>query len=247
MDELARFLWYPTQMPAFPPMNFRSFYEAFNEPIGNFDCGEKCAPYNEKLVPFCCDTYHIVPTAYLSEWEYLKNHTNLWHTWRPKAADEAEELRQQAPSDQVLIECLGHKLCQRTFRTIACRAFPFFPYIDHNEKFVGISYYVEYSELCWVISNLDYVTPAYCQAFHDAYMQIFKYFPDEKDNFNYYSRQLRISHQRKDLSITILDEQGVKYIISPMSGRKRKSTSEDLPKFGNYEIADMLPFPDEID
>ena len=240
-------MWYPTRMSASPPMNFRSLYEAFDEPICKFDCGDKCAPYNEGLVPFCCDTRHIVPTAYLIEWEYLKNHTNLWHLWQPEAADEAEELQQYAPSGQVLIECLGHKLCQRAFRSITCRAFPFFPYIDQDDKFIGISHYVEYREYCWVISNLSCVSPAYCQAFYDAYAQIFKHYPEEQGNFSYYSSQLRISSQRQRSSITILDEQGVIYKISPTSGRRRKTTRKSLAKFGPYKAADMLPFPDEID
>lgn len=228
-------------------MNFRSIYEAFDEPICNIDCGDKCAPYNEGLVPFCCDTRHIVPTAYLKEWEYLKSSTNLWHLWQSKIADDAEELRKQTPAGQVPIECLGHKLCQRAFRSIACRAFPFFPYIDQHDKFSGISYYVEYCELCWVISNLDKVTAAYCQAFYNTYTQIFKYYPDEKDNFSYYSNQLRISSYRQSSAITTLDNQGVIFNISPKSGRRRKTTSKRLPKFGPYEIADSLPFPDEID
>ncbi len=234
-------------MPAILPMNFISLYEAFKDPVGNFDCGDKCAPYNEGLVPFCCDTCHIVPAAYLSEWQYLKVHTDLWHLWQPDAADKAEVLKEQVPNGQVLIECLGHKSCQRAFRTIACRAFPFFPYIDQFDKFSGISYYVEYRELCWVISNLDYVSPAYCQAFYAAFAQIFKYYPDEKDIFSYYSSQLRTNSQRQGSSITILDDQGEIYKISPTSGRKQQTTSKGLPKFGPYLIADMLPFPDEID
>lgn len=244
---LARILWYPTPMPGNPRIRFESLYEEFDNPIGNFDCGKKCAPYNEGLVPFCCDTRHVVPSGYLPEWQYLKSNTDLWHLWQPEAAEEAEELEQQIPTGQVLIECLGHKLCQRAFRTIACRAFPFFPYIDHNGRFQGISYYVEYREICWVISNLEYVSAAYCQAFFCTYKQIFMYCPDEMDNFSYYSEQLRMKSEKEDSAITILDAQGELFEISPSSGRKQKTTSEDISKFGPYKIAAMLPFPDEID
>lgn len=243
----ARILWYPTQMPGNPQIRFESLYEEFDVPIGNLDCGKKCAPYNEGLVPFCCDTRHIVPSGYLSEWHYLKSITDLWHLWQPEAAIEAEELEQQVPTGQVLLECLGHKSCQRAFRSIACRAFPFFPYMDHNGIFQGISYYVEYQELCWVISNLEYVSAAYCQAFFQAYKQIFKYYPAEIDNFSFYSEQLRMSAEQEDSEITILDNQGKLYEISPSSGRKQNTTDEDLSKFGPYKIAAMLPFPDEID
>ena len=109
------------------PADFAKIYANFEAPITAFDCGRKCAPYNEYGVPFCCDTDHAIPTAYLLEWVYLEPNTDLWHLWEDDDPDETARLRAETPDGQVLIECLGHQLCQRGFRSITCRAFPFLP------------------------------------------------------------------------------------------------------------------------
>jgi hypothetical protein len=167
-------------MPEAKTMDFSRMYERFQPPITTLDCGKKCAPYNEKGVPFCCDTHHAVPTAYLEEWQYLQTHTDLWHLYQANNPSETTRLQAQAPTGQVLIACLGASLCQRGYRALTCRAFPFFPYITKGGEFVGLSYYWEYEERCWVISNLKRVTPEYRADFIAAYDEVFETMPQEK-------------------------------------------------------------------
>jgi len=81
--------------PLIPPVNVRQLYERFDAPITSFDCGQKCAPYHPGGKPFCCDICHAVPAAYGQEWDYLKQHTNLWHEWR---GDECTEDPKTRPS-----------------------------------------------------------------------------------------------------------------------------------------------------
>src|SRR5512139_2810489 len=100
------------------PGEIASLYNSFQAPISAINCGDKCAPYNESGVPFCCDTRHAVPTAYDVEWEYLRTNTDLWHEWHANDPRETDRLRSQKPEGQVLIECLGHQSCQRQFRSI---------------------------------------------------------------------------------------------------------------------------------
>ena len=232
-------------MNALKPYDFSDFYDKFNAPITTFDCGAKCAPYNEYGVPFCCDTDHAIPTAYLPEWRYLKASTDLWHPWQDLDEDETKRLRNLLPKGQILIECLGHELCQRSFRAVTCRAFPFFPYISKGNEFLGLSYYWEYEDRCWVISHLDTVTSTYINAFMNAYETLFEYIPEEFGNFRYNSIIMRRVFGRQKRHIPLLHRDGNIYLITPKDGQLNRVDWTDLPKFGPYAIAAMLPFPDE--
>ena len=235
----------PKVSPA-SPIAFESLYQGFQVPITALDCGPKCAPYNERGVPFCCDTRHAVPTAYDQEWRYLQANTNLWHRWQAEDPAETRRLESQTPENQVLIECLGHEHCQRGFRAITCRAFPFFPYITSGGQFLGMSYYWEYEDRCWVISNLQVVTAEYRGAFIATYDRIFTRMPAEQANFAHHSREMRKNFQEQRRAVPLLHRNGSYYKISPGNERARRVTAEQLPKFGPYLIAAKMPFPDEM-
>jgi hypothetical protein len=226
---------------------FAAVYADFQAPIAALNCGDKCAPYNERGVPFCCDTRHAVPSAYKSEWGYLKVNTDLWHLWEAGDARETQELRQETPDNQVLVECQGHLRCQRGFRTLTCRAFPFFPYVNREGEFLGLSYYWEFEERCWVISNLQVISPEYRAQFCATYENLFARMPDELENFRHHSNVMRRIFGRRHRAIPLLHRNGKVYKVSPRSGRMRRIAPEDLPKFGPYKIAAELPFPDELE
>ncbi len=225
-------------------MNFAAFYDHFDRPVTPFDCGERCAPYNERGVPFCCDTAHAVPAAYTEEWEYLQANTDLWRPWQGRTRRETNRLRRQAPEGQVLVACKGHQLCQRSFRSITCRAFPFFPYLTEQGEFMGMSYYWEYEDCCWVISNLSEVDQEYRRQFIDAFEALFSTYPEEKENFRQFSGLMRRVFGRRRRAIPLLHRNGFAYKVTPHNGRLRRVALETLPKFGLYKIAADLPFPD---
>ena len=228
-------------------MNFKEIYTGFHAPIAEFDCGDRCAPYNEWGVPFCCDITHAVPTAYQQEWEYLQANTDLWHLWQGADRYETESLQAEKPKGQVLIACQGYEHCQRGYRSITCRAFPFFPYVTRQGEFIGLSYYWEYEDRCWVISNLQVVTQTYLQEFVSTFDTIFRQKPDELENFRYHSSMMRRIFSRKRRAIPLLHRYGCAYKVTPRNGRKRRVDLTSLPKFGPYKVAAELPFPDEID
>ncbi|MGD9092807.1 MAG: hypothetical protein PVF74_08150 [Anaerolineales bacterium] len=226
-------------------MDFSKLYERFHKPITHLNCGDKCAPYNEHGVPFCCDTDHAIPTAYLTEWDYLTQNTDLWHLWSPNEMIQDANLRAVTPDDQVLIECLGHISCQRDYRSITCRAFPFYPYITEKDEFIGISYYWEYEDRCWVISNLSKVQNEYRFEFIRAYDELFNRYPHELDNFKYQSSLMRHNFQIQRRTISLLHRNNRVYKISPKTGRMRRVSIDSLPKFGVYKIASEMRFSDE--
>jgi hypothetical protein len=77
--------------------DFAALYARFKSPIAALNCGHKCAPYNDRGVPFCCDTHHAVPAAYKAECVYLEAHKDLWHQWAGKDSAKTEDLREQFP------------------------------------------------------------------------------------------------------------------------------------------------------
>ena len=226
---------------------YKFLFSQFHSPICDLNCGDKCAPYNELGVPFCCDTSHVVPSAYMDEWNYLDLKTDLWHEWCPADKRVYNELMSTIPADQILLECQGHENCQREYRTITCRSFPFFPYLDLDGKFLGMSYYWEYEDRCWVISNLGCVSKQYREQFIYFYDQLFSYLPDELMNYRHHSILARRIHGRKRKAITLLHRNGYDYKITPKNGRMRLVGINRYPKFGVYKIASIIPYSNEIE
>lgn len=227
------------------PPNIASLHARFEAPIAALDCGARCSPYNERGVPFCCDTRHAVPSAYQAEWEVIQVSTDLWHTWQGRDSAETAELTAAAPEGQVLLECLGHRLCQRGYRLIACRAFPFFPYVTREGQFIGLSYYWEYEDRCWVISNLHVVTPEYIAQFAAAFDELIAAYPDELENFRQHSIRMRRSYGRRGRAIPLLHRNGKSYKVTPGNGRLRRLDPHKFALHGPYAIAARLPFPGE--
>ncbi|MBW8010619.1 MAG: hypothetical protein FVQ83_05165 [Chloroflexi bacterium] len=234
-------------------LNFADLYSGFQAPISEFDCGKKCAPHNPGGKPFCCDTCHAVPTVYHAEWDYLEANTDLWHIWRgddcaDTAADaDAERARLQAetPDDMRLVACLGPDQCQRDFRGLTCRQFPFYPYLDSSGEFLGLSYYWEYEYQCWVISNLHVVQSAYREQFIKAFEQLFSHYPEDVNSYQAHSEEMRDKFNKQRRAIPLLHRNGFTYKISTHNERLRRVTVESLAKFGPYKIAAELPFPEE--
>lgn len=236
-------------MVSLTPMSpsFSELYDRFEAPITALDCGERCAPYNERGVPFCCDTHHAIPSAFLAEWEYLQANTDLWHTYQAPNPAESARLAAQVPDGQVLIECLGHKLCQRGFRSITCRAFPFFPYVSRDGEFIGLSYYWEYEDRCWVTSHLEVVTPLYLAQFVAAFEALFTGYPQEREGFRQESIRMRRVFGQRQRAIPLLHRNGKCYKITPHNGRMRRVEPQAFGLHGVYKIVEKLPFPVDND
>lgn len=234
---------------------YKQIYKNFNAPITALDCGKRCAPYNVGGKPFCCDICHAVPTAYDNEWVYLEPNTDLWHPWKAEScvdsAEEAEQeydsLKKETPDNMVLLECMGPDACQRNYRTLTCRQFPFFPYINLMGEFLGMSYYWTYEETCWVISNLQVVTEEYLQEFIQTFELIFSRMPEELETYQYHSTYMRDEFNKMQRKLPLLHRDGTFYHINARTERLRQLKTNKLPKFGPYKIMAEMPFPDEIE
>jgi len=153
------------------PADFASLYEGFTAPVSRFDCGRKCAPLNGGE-PVCCSTQNAVPVVHKVEFDLLKGRTDLWSKFKPY--DYAtREIVAELTSDCMAIHCKGARHCERDNRTIACRGFPFYPYLTRQRQFVGIGTYWVFEDRCWMMSNLEIVDRAFVEQFIATYEALF--------------------------------------------------------------------------
>jgi hypothetical protein len=222
-----------------PADEIRALYDGFDSAIARFDCGRKCAPHNPSAKPFCCDICHAVPAAYKSEWSYLKNSTALWHKWRADecedtSPEEAAHLKSDTPKDMILLACLGPSHCEREFRALSCRQFPFFPYVTSGYRFIGLACEWEFESKCWVISNLSNVTRTYRDEFVRTYDRLFALFQDPFESYAVHSEKLRAEFIRRKKRFPLLHRNGENYLVSPASERLQRVDVDHLPRFHPY-------------
>jgi hypothetical protein len=222
-----------------PKINFRRFYDRFDQPVIGLDCGEMCKPHNPNGKPFCCDICHAVPVAYSQEWEFLRANTDLWHAFRgdecTTESTDLEALRAETPMGMHLLACQGPALCQRPFRAVSCRQFPFFPYLTADYRFVGLAYEWTYENVCWVISSLGQVTPVYRDDFVRTYDELFALWPDEMESYAAHSEEMREVFGAQKRRIPILHRGGGYYMLSPGSERMEQVEAEKMRRFGPYQ------------
>jgi hypothetical protein len=225
-----------------PRINYARLYEDFDDPVVPLDCGEKCAPHNPNGKPFCCDICHAVPSAYHQEWEYLQPRTDLWHPWRgDECASHPEDpanLETETPDSMILLACLGPAHCQREYRALSCRQFPFYPYITEDFAFIGLTYNWELEDTCWVISNLSQVMDEYRQEFVQLYDDLFSAWMQEMESYAIRSEQMRDQFLAQKRSIPILHRDGGYYLLRPINERMRPVDPDRLPKYGFYRDND---------
>jgi hypothetical protein len=226
---------------------FRELYEIFSSPLSGLDCGQKCGPYNDYGVPVCCDINLVIPAAYEEEWVYLEAATDLWQLWKGSSREELNDMTESLQAGQTLIQCLGYKDCQRQFRSITCRAFPFYPYLDSSGYFMGLAYYDDFKEDCWIISNLEVISLQYILEFQTTYQRIFEIYPETRSGFHDYSGYIRDVSAGKSMDLVVLGFSGELLMIDPVTEKVSEGNFPDLAKFGPFLAARDLKFPDEID
>lgn len=221
--------------------DIHELYANFSAPISGLDCGQMCAPHNPNGKPFCCDICAAVPAAHTSEWKALEPVTTLWHTWRgdeceagQPPASEQDQLKASVPDGMILLACLGPQACQRPYRLLSCRQFPFFPYVTSDYRFLGLSYDWKFENSCWVISNLRQVSEAYREEFVTTYDKLFALFQDEFDNYAARSEDMREHFAAQRRRIPLLHRNGGFHLISPTSERMRRVDPSNLPQFQPY-------------
>lgn len=220
-------------MPALKPADFARFYDGFTANLSRFDCGRKCAPLNGGE-PVCCSTQNAVPVADKAEWDLLKSRTDLWHIFKPYDAP-TRKLKEELPSSCRAIECKGARFCERDNRTIACRSFPFFPYINRAKEFIGLSIYWDFQDRCWVMSNLQIVEQSFIDEFVPTFEAIFAKDKEEFDTFVQFSATMRRVFSRWKRKIPLIGRDGSYNVVIPATGEVRPIAAEKFEKVGPFK------------
>ncbi|HLF27138.1 MAG TPA: hypothetical protein VJG32_12435 [Anaerolineae bacterium] len=225
-------------MPRPTPEDWATLLANFEAPIAAFDCGQYCAPHNNGE-PVCCSTQHAIPVVFVEEWQHLKAQSDLWHLFKPRNAHE-RQMKDELTSASRLVECKGFRCCERENRSLACRAFPFFPYVTRKGDFIGLAYYWYFEDRCWVISNLRIVTREYVEQFVATYEELFRRMPAEQAHFREYSATMRRLFSRWGRAIPLLHRAGGFYLISPRTGRLRRTSPDRFPQHGPYKSEQVV-------
>lgn len=214
------------------PKHFRHVYGRFQTAVSRYDCGKKCAPLNGGE-PVCCTTQDAVPVAHKAEWELLKSRTDLWHRFKPYDAA-TRRIVEETAGDCRTIECKGARFCERENRTLACRAFPFFPYITLEGEFLGLGYFWEFEDRCWVISNLRVVTRSFVREFVEAQEYLFARDPQEKSYAHEHSITARRVFSRWNRPIPLIGREGGYFKVLPHGGGIVKAKLSEFRAHGPY-------------
>ena len=211
---------------------YRRVYEKFQAPVSRFDCGKYCAPLNGGQ-PVCCDTRDAIPIVDRAEWELLKSRTDLWSLFKPRCATGREivdSLHEQCRA----VECKGAAHCERDNRSMACRAFPFFPYITRERAVIGLTGYWNFEDRCWVLSNLGVVTPQFVAECLEAYETIFAEDPAEFEVYRQLAVTMRRTFTKRDRIIPLIGRDGAYRAIEPRTHHLRPAILAEFGRHGPY-------------
>jgi hypothetical protein len=189
----------------------------------------------------------VIPSAYQEEWDYLREESDLWRPWRGSTQNEGDKITEDLQDGQVLIQCLGYEDCQRDFRTITCRAFPFFPYLTSSGDFIGLAYYQDFRKECWIISNLAVVSEHYKREFFTLYKRLFYLFPETKTAFIEFSSFMRQTSANNKEDLVVMGFSGELFFIESRTEEIKSGQYSELEAYGPFKVAREMSFPDEID
>ena len=217
---------------AITPAFFAGLYSRFNESLVGFDCGRKCAPLNGGE-PVCCSTQHAVPVMHKEEFRLLRSRSDLWRPF--KAYDTStREIVDTLIETCTTAECRGASSCERANRSLACRAFPFFPYLTREGKFIGLATYWDFEDRCWVMSNVRSVRRKFVREFVAAFEHIMRVDQDELDGFMEQSACMRRVFTRWRRPIVLIGREGGYFKVLPQTAKVAKATERDLRPRGPY-------------
>jgi hypothetical protein len=213
--------------------DFDRLYRGFGANVSGFDCGRKCAPLNGGE-PVCCSTQNAVPVVHKAEFELLKPRTDLWTKFKPYDFA-TKKIVEELTSDCMAIECKGGRFCERENRTIACRGFPFFPYLTRQKEFVGLGTYWTFEDRCWMMSNLEIVDRVFVEQFVATYEGLFEKDPTEFKTYVDFSAAARRVFSRWKRPIALLSRIGELLIVEPSTGAIRPGRKKDFPKIKPFD------------
>lgn len=214
------------------PEIYERIYKMFVAPVSAFDCGARCAAHNNG-VPVCCSTEAAIPIVDKHEWALLQSRSDLWREFTPPDKATEKELS-DLHHDCVAIECKGFRSCERDNRSMSCRTFPFFPYIDRDGDVLGMSVFWTFEDRCWVQSQLQIVNLRFVDEFMAAYETLFEVDRDEFVANRDHSANMRRVFSRTGRAIPLIGRDGSLYKVLPRSHAIVPARFADFARKGVY-------------
>jgi hypothetical protein len=214
------------------PADYAKIFDKFTANISRYDCGKYCAALNGGQ-PVCCTTEHAIPIVDKTEFTLLKSRTDLWSPYVVKDA-QARKLLSDLHKTTCAIECKGAAFCERENRTLACRTFPFYPYITRDNDVIGLATYWTFEDRCWLMSNFQVVERNFIKEFMEAFQYVF-----DRDELEWESMRNNSAHHRRQFSkqnriIPLIGKDGGFFKVMPYSGELRPAKVEEFKKIGPY-------------
>ncbi|MBN1919066.1 MAG: hypothetical protein JW889_14265 [Verrucomicrobia bacterium] len=174
------------------PQDIQEFYALLDEEIADFDCGAVCAARNRNKMPYCCDISKAIPLMYFDEYEYVRRHSAMWRPYVPK--DPKEKLDEL--EYHLFVECPGPARCERPWRSIVCRIFPTYPYVDDDERAVGLFFNTCLRDKCHLVGRPELVRQAFIRNHVQFWNLLFERHEGEKAFHVNLCRQTEARHRR---------------------------------------------------
>jgi hypothetical protein len=212
---------------------YARIYDNFRSSISRYDCGQHCSKHNNGE-PVCCTTRHAVPIVDKTELALLQSRSRIWSVYVPTDAA-GREIVNDLHKDCLAVECKGARLCERDNRSMSCRTFPFFPYFTRQREFVGLAYYWDFEDRCWVMSNLGIVDKKFIDEFVAAHELLFAHDEEEKEGMVDHSAAMRRVFSRWNRIIPLIGRDGGYYAVEPRTHVIRPATLAEFGRHGYYK------------
>jgi hypothetical protein len=191
---------------ALHPADIEELLRLLQAPVTSFDCGTLCSPGNGG-VPVCCNATQVLPVLYTAELAVLQKRSDLWRKYVPRGTD--APLRGLSRPCDVFAVCKGHTHCERHNRSLACRTFPFEPYLDHDDRFVGIVFAFDQAHLCPLITSGHDISERFIAQCCAMWARMFDLDADERAFYAGCSRTLRRRFGARREHIPVFTPDGV--------------------------------------
>ena len=191
------------------PKDWERIYKAFMLTAIKDDCGKLCAP-DEDDIPICCNEERALPVLYKSEYDFVIKRTKMWKKLKPRTATE-KKIVEETDDDNVYVRCRGHKACDRDYRGITCRIFPFYPYLNLDGELLGLCYNYAVDDDCWLVDKPEIVEREYIERTLEFWEFIFERMPEEKELFMEESTNLRRLKSRQKKQVIVMTPNGFYY------------------------------------
>jgi hypothetical protein len=209
--------------------DYAEIYRRFQAPISQrHDCGKKCAPRNGG-VPVCCDIEQTIPIVDRPEWQLLKKRSRMWRRFRPVTPSQKREVADLANSESCAVQCRGAAFCERDNRSLACRSFPYFPYVDRAGALVGLAHYWAFEGQCWVIANPDIVERAFVEEMLAAHELLFDRDAAWQRTYRAFSATMRRVYSRRGKRFLVLHRDGGRsWVLPGTAGRMVPAAAAEI-------------------